>query len=54
MNAMKLNLMSHIIYFFPVVSMGFLTAPSDILLNVFLAIAVDNLASGDGDGKKKK
>ncbi|KAJ8265911.1 hypothetical protein COCON_G00150100 [Conger conger] len=25
-----------------------------ILLNVFLAIAVDNLASGDGDGKKKK
>ncbi|KAI3357927.1 hypothetical protein L3Q82_016317 [Scortum barcoo] len=26
---------------------------SDILLNVFLAIAVDNLAGGDGDDKKK-
>lgn len=27
---------------------------SDILLNVFLAIAVDNLAGGDGDNKKKE
>lgn len=26
---------------------------SDILLNVFLAIAVDNLAGGDGDKEKK-
>lgn len=27
---------------------------SDILLNVFLAIAVDNLAGGDGDDKSKE
>ncbi|KAG9340306.1 hypothetical protein JZ751_021753, partial [Albula glossodonta] len=30
------------------------TSSSDILLNVFLAIAVDNLAGGDGDDKKKE
>lgn len=27
---------------------------SDILLNVFLAIAVDNLAGADGDDKKNE
>ena len=31
-----------------------LNEPSDILLNVFLAIAVDNLAGGDGDDKSKE
>lgn len=30
------------------------TAVLDILLNVFLAIAVDNLAGADGDDNKKK